>query len=103
MHYLIISLALLLSTPPAAFTAEGAAENIAMAQIKTATLDVKNMTCRVCLITVEKALQAVPGVLEVQTDWEAKTATVRYDGAKVDVDALTQATAQAGFPSTVRP
>ena len=105
MHHFILLIAALLlpAYSNAACAAQETVETAAATQVKTVTLDIKNMTCGMCLITVKKALQAVPGVLEVQTDWESKTATVRYDGAKAEVEALTQATAQAGYPSTVKP
>lgn len=69
---------------------------------QTAILDVQNMTCGVCPITVRKALQKVPGVSEAKVDLEGKTATVRFDAAKADVAALVKATTEAGFPSTAR-
>jgi mercuric ion binding protein len=69
---------------------------------KTVTLDVKNMTCEVCKITVRKSLEKVAGVSVVQVDYGKKTATVTYDSDKVKAEALTRATASAGYPSTVR-
>ncbi|MCW5660071.1 MAG: cation transporter [Burkholderiaceae bacterium] len=69
---------------------------------QTAILDVQNMTCGVCPITVRKALQKVPGVSEAKVDLDGKTATVRFDAARADVAALVKATTEAGFPSTAR-
>ncbi|TFW13401.1 mercury resistance system periplasmic binding protein MerP [Massilia arenosa] len=69
---------------------------------ETLTLDVQNMTCAACPITVKKALEQVPGVSEVKIDYERKTATVHLDPDKGKVAMLTKATADAGFPSTVR-
>lgn len=66
------------------------------------TLDVQNMTCATCPITVKMALKQVPGVSDVKIDFEKKTATVLLDKDKVDVAMLTKATADAGFPSTLR-
>ncbi|MFP5206007.1 MAG: mercury resistance system periplasmic binding protein MerP [Acidobacteriota bacterium] len=68
----------------------------------TVTLDVKNMTCAVCPITVKKALEKVSGVSAVKVNYENKTAIVTYDPDKTKPAALTHATADAGFPSTVR-
>ena len=68
----------------------------------TVTLDVKNMTCATCPITVKKSLEKVPGVSAVKVDYDKKTATVTYDPDKAKPDALTHATTDAGFPSTVR-
>ena len=68
---------------------------------KTITLDVKNMTCELCPITVRKSLENVPGVSAVKVDFDLKTATVTYDPDKARPDALTEATANAGYPSAV--
>lgn len=65
------------------------------------TLDVQNMSCRACPITVRKALEKVPGVTDAKIDFDRKTATVRYDQDKVNSDELTRATTDAGYPSTV--
>ena len=78
---------------PLIATAEGPA---------TVTLDVKNMTCATCPITVKKSLEKVSGVSAVKVDYDKKTATVTYDADKIKPDALTHATTDAGFPSTVR-
>lgn len=65
-------------------------------------LNVQNMTCATCPITVKKALEQVPGVSDVKIDFEHKTATVRIDTDKANASMLTKATTDAGFPSTVR-
>ena len=69
---------------------------------KTVTLDVKNMTCAVCPITVKKSLEKVSGVSAVKVDFARKTAVVTYDPDKTKSEALTRATTDAGYPSTVR-
>ena len=69
---------------------------------QSAVLDVQNMTCSMCPITVKQALQKVPGVAEAKVDFEKKTASVRFDPDKADAAALVKATTQAGFPSTLR-
>jgi mercuric ion binding protein len=74
----------------------------ALAANKTATLAIPSMTCPVCPITVKKALDAVPGVSKVDVSYAKKEAIVTYDGAKTNVAALTKATTNAGFPSTVK-
>lgn len=69
---------------------------------ETITLNVQNMTCAGCRITVKMALEQVPGVSDVDVDFERKTATLRMDTAKANTVMLTKATTDAGFPSTVR-
>lgn len=69
--------------------------------LQTVTLDVQNMTCAVCPITVKKALERVSGVTEVKVDFDKKTATLSFDPDKASLAALTKATADAGYPSSV--
>ena len=69
---------------------------------KTVTLDVQNMTCSLCPATVKKSLEKVAGVSQAQIDLEKKTATVTFDADKAQPEALTEATANAGYPSTVQ-
>lgn len=70
------------------------------AEQQTVVLDVPGMTCQFCPITIRKALEKVPGVIEAKADYETKSATVVFDPAKTNVAALTAATANAGYPST---
>jgi len=78
--------------------------SIAMAgEVQTVTLDVPGMTCKFCPITIRKALSKVPGVIEAKSDFASKTATVTYDPEKTSLSDLTEATANAGYPSTVKP
>ena len=67
---------------------------------QTIVLDVQNMTCELCPITVRKALEKVPGVSDAKIDLANKTATVKFDPDKANVAALVHATINAGFPST---
>ena len=69
---------------------------------RTATLDVTNMDCAVCPITVRKALEKVPGVDSAKVDFKTKRAVVAFESSKTTPEALTKATADAGFPSTVK-
>jgi mercuric ion binding protein len=69
--------------------------------LQTVTLDVRNMTCAVCPITIKKALERVPGVSDAKVDFEKKTARVSFDPDRASPDALTRATADAGYPSSV--
>jgi len=65
-------------------------------------LEIENMTCAACPITVKKALGKVPGVSQVTVDYEHRTASVTFDPAKTTTAELSKATANAGYPSTVR-
>lgn len=69
---------------------------------QTVTLDVKNMTCELCPVTVKKALEKTPGVAKVQIDSGKKTAVVTYDPDVASVAVLVQSTTNAGYPSAAR-
>lgn len=69
---------------------------------QTLILDIQNMHCPLCPITVKAALEKVPGVAEAKIDFYHKTALVRFDPEKANPARLTKATAEAGFPATLR-
>lgn len=69
---------------------------------KTVTLEVPGMNCITCPITVNKALKKVDGVQESKTDFATKEAVVTFDDSKTSVAKLTQATTEAGYPSTLK-
>lgn len=67
---------------------------------RTVTLSVPSMYCAVCPITVKKALKQVPGVSQTEVDFDKRQATVTFDDTRTNVDALMNATEDAGYPST---
>ena len=71
------------------------------AATKTITLAVPSMDCPVCPITVKKALTQVPGVSQASVSFDKRRAVVTFDDARTSAQALTLATRDAGFPSTV--
>ena len=71
------------------------------AAIKTVTLSVPSMNCAACPITVKKALTKVSGVNKINVNLDRREAEVTFDDAKTNVKALTRATTDAGYPSTV--
>jgi mercuric ion binding protein len=73
---------------PAAFAAE-----------RTITFAVDNMTCAACPYIVKNSMAAVPGVAKVIVSFEAKTATVTFDDAKANADAIAAASMNAGYPA----
>lgn len=85
----LISLITMLSTP-------------AWAATKTVVLAVSGMTCAACPITVKKALNKVAGVEKVEVSFEKREAIVTFDDTKTNPEALTTATKDAGYPSTVK-
>jgi mercuric ion binding protein len=88
----LLAAALVTLLPPAALAA----------MPQTAVLDVQNMTCELCPVTVKKSLEMVAGVTQARIDFARKTATVTFDAEKTNATALVKATTDAGYPSTVR-
>ncbi len=78
-----------------------AAPMTANAASKTVTLAIPSMDCPVCPITVKKALLQVRGVNQAAVDFAKRQAVVTFDDAKTSVQALTDSTKNAGYPSTV--
>ena len=58
------------------------------------------MYCADCPFVVKKSLEAVPGVARVVVSYKDKTAVVSYDDTRTDLESLTTATTNAGYPST---
>jgi Cu+-exporting ATPase len=62
-------------------------------------LNVESMSCASCVGRVDRALAAVPGVLEVNVNLAAETATITYaEGAVTPADLIATST-QAGYPA----
>lgn len=66
-----------------------------------ASLCCDKTTCGLCPVTIEKSLEKVTGVSAVTVDFPKKTATITYDPDKTTPDALSKATTDAGYPSTM--
>lgn len=72
------------------------------AATQTVTLSVPGMTCAACPITVKKALSKVDGVSKTEVIFENREAVVTFDDTKTSAQALTKATEDAGYPSSVK-
>lgn len=72
----------------------------ARAAEQTVTLQV-DMWCPSCPYMIKRTLADIDGVKEVTTSYEKQIAVVRFDNEVTGVSALTQATADLGFPSSV--
>lgn len=73
-----------------------------LAAQQTVTLSIPGMTCSACPITIKTALKRVDGVSAVDVRYEERDATVTFDDEKTSAEALTQATTNAGYPSTLK-
>lgn len=69
---------------------------------KTVVLDVQNMTCPTCRLTIEKAMDTVPGVATTHVDARASTVTVTFDAQRTTAPAIARAITEAGFPAKAR-
>lgn len=69
---------------------------------KAVILEVSGMNCSLCPITVRKALERVPGVVEARVEFAEKRAQVRHDPQQVSPEVLAKAVSDAGFPAKVR-
>jgi len=74
----------------------------AWAATQTVTLSVPGMTCAACPITVKKAISKVEGVSKTDVSFDKREAVITFDGAKTNVQKLTKATEDAGYPSSVK-
>lgn len=74
----------------------------AAATQSTATYAIANMTCAMCPITVRTAMEHVDGVKSVQVDFNAKTATVKFDPSRTTLKAIAAASTNAGYPATIK-
>jgi P-type Cu+ transporter len=61
------------------------------------TLPVRGMHCAACVNKVEGALTSVPGVDQASVNLATERATVTYDPARADLDALRRAVDAAGY------
>lgn len=68
---------------------------------QTVTLSVPGMNCATCPITVKKALNQVSGVSKTEVSLDKREAKVSFEDTKTNVQALTRATRNAGYPSKV--
>lgn len=69
---------------------------------KKVVLDVENMTCPSCSITIGKALEKVPGVTDKRVDAKAATVTVTFDPERTSIPVVVRAITDAGFPAKAR-
>ncbi len=74
----------------------------AMAKPQAVTLEVPSMNCVTCPFTVKKALLKVDGVSKAEVTYENKLAIITFDDEKTTVKSLTDATANAGYPSVLK-
>lgn len=72
------------------------------ARTETFSLTIEGMTCASCVGRVERALIALPGVLEASVNLASETAMVTVLAGSVNLTDLTAASAAIGYPAKVR-
>lgn len=65
-------------------------------------LSITGMSCASCVGRVDRALRAVPGVVEVQVNLADETALLRYVPGLTSPAALVNASAKAGYPAHIQ-
>ena len=63
-------------------------------------LAVSGMSCASCVARLERALTDAPGVIDAQVNLADDTALVRFVPGVGSIEALTEASARAGYPAT---
>ncbi len=67
----------------------------------TAVFNIEGMSCASCVGRVDRALAAVPGVMEVKVNLASEAARVTWLEGATDIAALQRAAAEAGYPATI--
>ncbi len=65
------------------------------------TLELQNMTCRSCVVVVEKGLSSRNGILQSTVTLDPPRAVIQFDPQQITVEEILQTTTEMGFPSVV--
>lgn len=63
-----------------------------------ARLEAPDISCGHCIMTIEKAVNKIPGAQFVSGDPETKTVVIEYDPAVVQVEAIEAVMEEEGYP-----
>ncbi len=86
-----------ISLPHSATTGYGSPLGAALAGPLQVELPTAGLTCSTCAVTVERSLQALPGVEQAHVNFALSKAHVTYDPARIAVGRLVDAVKQAGY------
>ncbi len=78
-------------------TAEQAPSIVVAADVTRCDLPVQGMTCASCVLRVERALKATPGVQEAHVNLVTRRASVAFDRAATSPEALARAIEAVGY------
>lgn len=85
-----------------ATTVTEATSNVATQEMSTKVFSIEKMTCKMCNITIRKAMEKVDGVVKATVDYDEKTATVLFDPNKASIETIALASTNIGYPAKVR-
>jgi mercuric ion binding protein len=100
----LLIIVLLLITPflvNKTFADENHTQSQVSSSQKTAIFSIEKMTCKMCPITIRKAMENVEGVVKATVDFETKKATVVYDPQAVNTEAIALASTNSGYPAKI--
>lgn len=83
------------------FAASAMSSTTVLAAEQTIKLSVPSMTCASCPYIVKQAISAIKGVLIVEATLEDLSATVTFEDTVASIEAITQATRDVGYESSV--
>lgn len=63
-------------------------------------IGIEGMHCHKCEVAITKALSALPGVFEVEVDFNSGQASVLFDRSRVQVSELVAAVNETGYQAT---
>lgn len=72
------------------------------APLETIVLEADNLTCPACSITIERALDRVPGIADTNVDTAAGTVMVTFDPQRTNTPEIARAITEAGFPAAAQ-
>ena len=81
--------------------AEQAMTTLAATHLEVVAFPIEGMTCASCVNRITRFLRKVDGVEEANVNLATESATVRYDGARVDIAGLVAAIEAAGYTARV--
>ena len=67
----------------------------------TKRFTIEKMNCALCPVTVRKSMENVPGVKQVEVDYDSKIATVVFDPAIANENLISDASTSIGYPAQV--
>ena len=75
--------------------------HVVAGEVKSVTLEVQGMTCKLCPPMVKKALTNVKGVKKVDVSLEKKEAYLEYEDGVVKPEELIKAIDKGGFKASL--